>query len=298
MSDDSAQTEPNLEQFYGNLRNYVKMVTEGYSNLLMLDAKGGLGKTWNVRKTLSKQCDGSLWFHQKGFTTPIELYKTLWKARNRGSILFLDDMSGITGNTKAIDMLKAATETDSEENWVQYRTSRDIDHPEMNDATLPNSFCFNGRVIISFNDTPSNHHFNALKDRGTYYNLSFDHSERIEIIKEIAKKSDFSSLSVPIQQDTANWIERVTNSSYDVTIRTFEEIIKMREFSKSQNNVDWKKMALEVFDIDYRKQRIIELRENNNKPVAKQVEQWCNEFDQSESTYYNLMSEIKDERSN
>jgi len=292
----SGAAEPDLRKFYGNLRNYVRMVTQGYSNLLMLDAKGGLGKSHNVRETLSAERSDDMWVHRKGFTTPIELFKTLWMARREGTVLFLDDMSGITNNSKAIDMLKAATDTEGDENWVEYSTSQEIDHPLVDGASLPNQFCFRGNIIMSFNDTPDNRHFDALRDRGTYYNLSFTYQERLELIKEIAKIKDFSGLTVSQQRDTAKWVESVTDASFEVTIRTLEEVCKMREFAQANPDANWEKMGLEVFDLDYRKHRIIEMREAAEMPVAEQVDAWCDEFDQSESTYYDLLSEVKSQR--
>lgn len=289
------QPEPNLDRFYANLHNYVQMVTKGYSNLLMLDAKGGLGKTHNVLAVLKEDLERGEWVHQKGFTTPIELYKTLWKARHAGTVLFLDDMSGVTNNTKAIDMLKAATDTEGEENRVEYRTSRDIDKPHSKDGTLPNTFTFRGTVILSFNDTPDNHHFDALKDRGTYYNLTFTHDERIELIKEVAKLDDFSRLTVPEQQEMAEWVETTTDPSYTVTLRTFEEICQMKAFADACDE-SWEKMALEVFDIDYEKYLILDMRKNSKMSIEKQVAAWCEETGYSESHYYDLWDSIRSSR--
>jgi hypothetical protein len=288
--------DADLDRFYGNLHNYVEMVTEGYSNLLMLDAKGGLGKTYNVKKVLDEQKDPHEWHHAKGFTTPIELYKTLWQSRKEGSVLFLDDMSGVTSNTKAIDMLKAATDTDGEENWVEYSTSRDIDNPNQHGAALPNTFCFRGTIIMSFNDTPDNRHFDALKDRGTFYRLRFTHPERIELIKEVAKKDDFSRLPVRVQRETADWIDTITDASYEVTIRTFEEVCNMRAFASGKEDASWQKMALEVFDKDYEKHLIIDMRENSEMPVEQQRKVFCEKTDKSETYYYDLLGTIKSER--
>lgn len=285
-----------MDEYYGNLKNYVRMVTDEFSNMLMLDAKGGLGKTHNVCETLDEELHEDMWQHQKGFTTPIELYKTLWKSREDGMVLFLDDMSGLTSNKKALDMLKAATDTQGDENWVEYSTSQSIEHPYNPAKELPNQFCFRGSIILSFNDTPDNKHFSALRDRGTYYNLTFTYEERIDLINEIAKLEDFSDLSVSEQRETAAWIDQVTNSSYDVTIRTLDEICRMREYAKSRESADWQAMALEVFDKDIRKHRIIQLREDSAMSVEQQVEAWSDEFDLSESEYYRMLSEIKDER--
>jgi len=285
-----------LDDFYGNLRNYVRMVTGGYSNLLMLDAKGGLGKTYHVIDTLQEEYENDdMWVHQKGFTTPIELYKTLWKARHPDGTLFLDDMSGVTNNQKAIDMLKAATETNGDENWIQYRTSRDIEHPFIDGETLPNTFCFRGSIVISFNDTPDNHHFDALRDRGIDYHMSFTYQERLEIVSKLAEQENFSELTVEKQRDTAEWISQVTDSSFDVTIRTFEEVLDMRQFAEDAGE-NWQKMAYEIFNMDYQKHRIIEMREEADMTVEEQVDVWCNEFNKSESSYYNKLSEVKSER--
>jgi hypothetical protein len=286
-----------LDRFYGNLRNYIKMTVDGYTNLLMLDAKGGLGKTHNVVETLREECEDNEWYHKKGFTTPLELYKTLWTARGSNTVLFLDDMSGVSSNTKAIDMLKAATDTQGEENRVSYQTSRDIKHPFADGRYLPGTFTFRGTIIMSFNDTPDNSHFRALTDRGTYYKFSLTYRERIDLIREIAELEDFSDLSVEEQVDTAEWIARVTDSSYDVTIRSLDEICKMRLFAKENGSVNWTDMALEVFDINHAKYRIIELREADEMPVSEQVSTWCDEFDKSESSYYDLFDEVRDARS-
>jgi hypothetical protein len=283
-----------LDRFYGPFREYVRMVTGGYSNMLMLDAKGGLGKSHNVKDVLSEECESDEWTHLKGFTTPIELYKSLYMARRDGHVIFLDDMSGVTGNTKAVDMLKSATDTEGSENYVEYRTSRDIEHPKKPGRTLPNTFTFRGRVILSFNETPDNRHFNALKDRGTYYNLEFSYDERIELIQEIAKIPSFSGLSVREQQETAKWIEQVTDVSMEVSIRTFEEVCEMRRFGKDRD-ADWERMALEVFDIDHEKYLIIRMRKNSDMPVEDQVKYFEEKTGHGSSYYYDLWDEIRDE---
>lgn len=293
--DDPDENPPNLDRFYGPLHNYVRMVTGSYHQLFMLDAKGGLGKTYNVKRVLEHELDPDMWTHQRGFTTPIELYKTLWSAQENGHVLFLDDMSGLRRNQKAIDMLKAATETDGEENWIEYRSSRAIEHPKREGEELPQTFCFRGRIILSFNDTPDNEDFNALKDRGVYYHLNFDYDERIDLIREVAKLPEFSDLDVEEQQQVAEWIATVTNPAIEVSLRTFEEVCQMRHFAQMEDE-DWERMAFEVFNLDYEKHLIIRMREDSDLPVKEQVAHFEERTGRSKSHYYNLLSEIKSER--
>lgn len=293
--DDPAENPPDLDRFYAPLRNYVKMVTGGYQRLFMLDAKGGLGKTYNVKQVLKEQVAPEKWIHQRGFTTPVELYKTLWKAQGRDHILFLDDMSGLRSNQKAIDMLKAATESDGEENWVDYRSSQKIDHPFKHGEKLPQTFCFRGRIIMSFNETPDTKDFNALKDRGVFYQFDLDYEERLALIREVAKKPSFSELTVTEQQEVAEWIATVTNPAVEVTLRTFEEVCSMRHYGQ-QESQDWQRMAFEVFDLDYERHLIIRLREDSDMNVSEQVKHFEDKTGRSERYYYQLLNEIKSER--
>lgn len=293
--DDPAENPPDLDRFYGPLRNYVKMVTGGYHRLFMLDAQGGLGKTYNVKEVLQNHKHINDWTHNKGFTTPVELYKTLWKAQDSGHVLFLDDMSGIRNKQKAIDMLKAATESDGEENWIEYRTSQDIEHPENPDETLPNTFCFRGSIIMSFNDTPDTPDFEALKDRAVFYQFDLEYEERLDLVREAAKLEQFSNLTVSEQQEVAEWIATVTNPAIDVSLRTFEEVCSMRHFGQMESQ-DWEQMAFEVFDLDYEKHLIIRMREESDMSIEKQINYFTQETGRSESYYYKLLNEIKSER--
>ena len=293
--EDPKANPPDLDRFYSSLESYTEMVIGGYTKLFMLDAKGGLGKTYNIKNICNEQLDDSSKFHHMaGFTTPLELYKTLWKAQQEGTILFLDDVSGITKATKAVDMLKAATDTEGEENWISYRSSRDIEHPYREGETIPQTFCFRGKIIMSFNDTPDNRHFDALKDRGTFYQLDFSYEERLELIRELAKLEDFSDLPLKQQQTTAEWIADVTDRSMEVSIRTFKEICRMRHFGQEEGH-NWETMALEVFNVNPEKYLIIRMRRHADMPVSEQVEHFEQETGYGETKYYSLLSEIKDD---
>jgi len=292
--EDAEESPADLDPYYSSLENYVKMVTGGYSKLLVLDAAGGLGKTFNIKRVLRDELGELGWSHVKGFTTPVELFKTLYMAQSEDHVLFLDDISGISKNQKALDLLKAATDTEGEENWVEYRTSRKIEHPIKTDQHLPKTFCFRGRIIMSFNSTPDSPDFDAFVDRGTYYKLDFTYDERMNLIREIAKLPDFSPLSVRKQQETAEWVAVVTDASVEVSIRTFENVCQMRHFGEQQET-DWEKMALDVFDLDYERYLIVRLMETD-MPVMEQIDEFKMRTGRSQGHYYNLKNEIMSSR--
>lgn len=292
--EDRFEHPPDLDQFYGPLKNYTRMVTRGYQRLFMLDAPGGLGKTYNVKQVLNDELQAEQWSYHRGFTTPVELFKTLWKARHDGHVLFLDDMSGIRSNKKAIDMLKAATESDGEENWVEYRSSQSIEHPNAPNESLGGTFCFRGRIVMSFNDTPNSNDFDALKDRGVFYEFDLSYQERLELLREASKLNTFSDLPVEEQQEVAEWIATVTNPAVEVSLRTLEEVCSMRHFGQREGE-DWERMAFEVFGLDYEKHLIIRLRESDMS-VEEQRDVFKDKTGRSRGYYYDLLEEIKSER--
>jgi len=278
--------EPELGWAYEPLRNLVKMVTGGYERFVMLEADGGIGKTYNVKKTLNQEIDRNEWTYQSGYTTPLELYKTLYK--NRRKIIFFDDMSGITKKNKCVNLLKAALDTEGDENQVHWRSSQTPEDRQGNE--LPQMFYFTGSVIISFNDTPDNHHFEALKTRGQHYELDFTYDERIRILREVCKNGDMP-LTYPERVDTVNWIEMVTEHRKSVTIRTLEKILNIRQFSQDQDK-DWKKTALEVFNLDFEKELIIRLIKRHDSMVEAKDE-FIEKTDSSEGYYYDKKQDIE-----
>lgn len=286
--------EPDLEWAYGTLQRLTRMVAGGYTNILLLDAPGGLGKTYNVCKVLNEQADEGVirgFSHQSGFTTPVELYKSLHDARH-GDVLFLDDMSGIAGSTKSVNMLKAATDTSGDENWVEYKSSQEI-YDDVTGEPLPGSFIFRGKIVMSFNETPDNKHFDALRDRGQDYLLNFSYEERIRIIEEVAKTDEISPLPYEIRADTVDWIKTVTDPSVEVSIRTLNNVLEIREYAETCGG-NWQKDALEVFDLDYQKFIIVQMRQDGEMPVAEQVQEYCEKTGMSERHYYDKLAEVKD----
>jgi len=256
--------EPDIEWAYGPLKEFTRMVVHDFSKLFMLNADGGLGKTYTVKQTLRESLgpegvgahslddDERGWIYKAGHTTPLALFESLWEARH-GDILFLDDMSGITKNDKAVEMLKAATDTDGETNKVVYESSRTPELGPQNKKV--DNFTFRGGIIMSFNDTPDdNNHFNALEDRaagGSAYELTFSYDERIRLLEEIAKSDDISNLPYETRMNMVDWIKTVTDPSMAPSIRTLKSVLDAREYAASMSHdVDWEQMCFEAFDFN------------------------------------------------
>lgn len=297
-----------IESHYESLRNYARMISRGYSDLLIVDGPGGLGKTHNVIDVLSNESDDdgdetigdevasiSSYVRQSGFVTPKSFYKQLYLARRSDTVLFLDDVNGITKSDKAIEMLKAATDTQGDENVVQYRTTDTIEHPDKAGEEIPQSFTFRGRIVMSFNETPDNPHFRAMKDRGVFYEMNFNHDERLEIIGKLADREDFSPLSVEKQREVHEWLEQSTDPTFNVTIRTFEKLCDMRRFTDVEGG-SWDEMAMDMFDLDYEKHTVYQLRHDESyESVKEQREEFKERTGRGRTHYYDLLDELRNE---
>jgi hypothetical protein len=308
-STDGAPSSPQTDWAYETLRNFTRMVVDEYEKLFMLDAKGGLGKTYNIKdvltRTLGPEGEGAGepqskhrgWVYKAGHTTPLALFESLWMARHN-DVLFLDDMSGLSNSDKCVQMLKAATDTEGEENWVTYESSRT---PTLGPHETPvETFNFRGQIIISFNETPDNDDFRALEDRAAgsgAYTLDFDYDDRMRLIREIAKSDDISTLPYDVRNECVEWVETVSDPSLEPSIRTLESVLRIREYAEESNeSVDWQKMALESFDLNYEKYLIWKMRTESEMPVSEQVDTFIDKTGRSQGYYYDLLSEMRQTR--
>lgn len=90
----------------------VKSLTDalqrGAGTSLIIAGKGGVGKTWLVRKSL-KGSEGKNWFTISGRITPLSFYTFLFNHRQHGKVLIFDDID-VFSSEDMLNILKAALE--------------------------------------------------------------------------------------------------------------------------------------------------------------------------------------------
>lgn len=201
-----------MEIMEDNVLNVIKHRAYG----LIVAGAAGVGKTHRCITLLNKYTgiEGIDWKHQKGSTSAAELYTVLFRFRQPGKILLIDDCDKVLLDKEACELLKAAcddkrirtigwgkrnmpTTTDNViydeyvEEMAQWqskgkhaegmvaKTTKDGSFVE---AQLPKSFYFQGGIIILTNmglgKLPD-----ALRNRGAQIDMRLTLQEVMDLIK-------------------------------------------------------------------------------------------------------------------
>lgn len=274
------EDDTNIDEFYRPLKEYVRMVANGYRNCLMLESPTGLGKTHNIRKALADEL-GTDGFHMhSGFAAPLAFYKMLYQ--NRDEVIFLDDMAGIMGNKRALALMQQATDDEGGVRRVEWNSTTHALE------TTPHSFEFTGQLIMCLNQIPDNEIVRSIKGRALFYELNFSYEERMEIMSGIAEK-DYESLSYDERMEVMNWLkENTVPETKGVNIRMLFECFDLYRANSDQ----WQDLAEELFEVNEELKTVREVTQNNDTRQDA-IEEYKEETGKGRRTYYRKLEVLK-----
>lgn len=154
-----------LDEFYNPIVRAVNKICQGYSNLAFIKGRGGIGKSWNIRKVLIS--NKAKFYEVTGDITEAYLYRVLLE--NNGKIIWFKDVVKMLKGMNSIMLLKAATETEDKRLLTKDSYSKHQDD-------LPSHFLFDGKIIFDYNEIAGAYlkdDFEALMTRGDYVELAF-----------------------------------------------------------------------------------------------------------------------------
>lgn len=210
-----------LEKLYHIPIKYIEMVAEKKARGLLLFGESSLGKSYRVKEVL-KRLGIKDYFFVSGHITPMRFFEKLYQAKD--SLVIFDDVD-ILGNIIILNMIKASLNENSG-NVVEYHTTKKME--------IPNSFVFNGQVIMLLNDIPKrNEHLKAIESRVLKYHLKFDREEIIKIIFEIAHKFEINGINTEEKLMIANWIkDNTTKAVKNLNIRLYLQAVDFYKYDK------------------------------------------------------------------
>jgi len=217
-----------VEEYYENINHGIMKMTQGYSNLLFVKGRAGLGKSRNIRKALTQH--KADYIELTGEVTEAYLYRLIFE--NNGKIIWLRDVVKLISNTSTINLLKAAAE--SEENRVLTKSSYSKEQ-----KNLPDRFVCKCKFIFDYNNiigsaTQMQSDFEALVSRGDYIELSFCDKEITHMMKLIAKNGNEKTVTEYLIK---NYEE---TGLVRLNLRTQWRAFKTYEFA-IKNDLNWKK---------------------------------------------------------
>lgn len=223
-------------------------------NCIIVSGEKGVGKSFQVEKTLESLKDVRPYLIHRGEMSPVELYKLMWEHNN--AIIVLDDVNSIImDKVQGASLLKAACEdkvkrrlfwkkqnpncihvdqdnpTDNEEVAIKMKRRVDsigstkLQAKYANGETFPDTFFFTGAIIILTNkplsviDKASE---GALGNRSWHQEMLFSVPGAVDLIKNIG------SLLVGYKDKDCPEQDPLTKESVDEAVQflTTEEHIK------------------------------------------------------------------------
>lgn len=214
---------------FEQLRKLTRKVAAGKLNGLVAHGRGGIGKTWNVEKALEEIEDEISLTKITGHVSPLQLYNTLMENATSKSVVLLDDCDNAITEIKALNLLKAATDT-KPERWVHWASTS---------AKVPTTeFRFQGQIIIVTNhDLTATSHYRAFLDRIASMNMTLTPEETLVRIAQVA--SQVPRKRRKDAEKVVHWIER--------NFGRFDQSLSMRVFEKAmglvEDDEEWETLA-------------------------------------------------------
>jgi len=238
-----AEEFKHLDARYKGVEQFVEQIALGNVRSLIINGHPGIGKTHSVKKYLEKYAKGN-YFVVTGRITLLSLYQALYSFKNKGKVLVLDDVDSVFSNIEGLNILKAAMDTTASRkiDWLS-TTSK------LNTMGLPDSFTFNGGVILISNvgfgggSSKLVTHLTALKDRSYCVPVadSGEDSTFKQICYMVLERNLMTDLGVP-QQDQMMLLEFIDVNKDRLNTVSLRTVVKLVEMYRNTPTI-WKEMA-------------------------------------------------------
>ena len=166
---------------FDELHAWLKAFSDGEITLMVIQARGGLGKTYQVKRAFAGVKINAF----SGHATPLSIYKELYF--NRDAPTVFDDVDALLHNKTTVALLKQICDT-GENKTVRYTTTAPAA------ADVPASYDTTTRTIIITNDLKrSGKNLGALFTRGVVLEFAPSHDEVFKALSSFAQDKEILS---------------------------------------------------------------------------------------------------------
>tara|TARA_S200002703_G_scaffold114738_1_gene100246 strand:- start:109 stop:894 length:786 start_codon:yes stop_codon:yes gene_type:complete len=148
MNFKSMQEKKRPSIMFDDMNNLTTMVAKDISPSLVITGQPGLGKTFNVTKTLAGLGfkENEHFVHVKGRCTAAGMFITLFE--NSDKLIIFDDCDSVFKDGDAVNLLKGALDS-YDKRVITWMTAKGL--KDQDGEMLPRSFNFTGKIIFISN---------------------------------------------------------------------------------------------------------------------------------------------------
>ena len=249
------------EQIDSRIRDRFKVVTHlceaacaGIVKALIISGPAGVGKSYAITETLKTyDPDGQNSCVNHGHVRGTGLYKLLYQYREEGQVLVFDDADSIFAEEAALNLLKAACDSNSERTcaWRSEKVMIDEDGEQ-----LPPSFEYRGTIIFISNhsfdrliqtSSKLGPHLKALISRAHYVDMEMttNREKMIRIRQVVNEKMMIDRGYAPgVADETMKFVDNNIDKLREVSIRMVLKIADLAQVASTKSsNIDWRETA-------------------------------------------------------
>lgn len=237
-----------LRNTFAVLNKIAQGVVDGHIRAAIVSGAAGCGKTYALESCLNRGQSHGLINYQsvRGSMSAINLYKQLYDCSAEGNVLLIDDCDRIFLDIDALNILKAALDTNKTRRVHWNKESRVLDG-----EGVPRSFEFNGAVLFVTNidftaeieaEKVMTPHYKALMSRSMYVDLGI-HSKREILVRigQVVFSESFlreNTISREQAKELMKWLTENLPRVRTLSIRT---VLQLANLAKT--DTDWRNMA-------------------------------------------------------
>ena len=230
-----------IKERFDILDEMTNATLDGIVRGLVVTGPPGVGKTFGVEQVLEKDSIFDMMADKpmrhtfvKGAMSAIGLYSTLYKYSDSKSIVVLDDCDTILFNEDALNILKAALDSNKKR-----KISWNSDSNFLRREGVPADFEFNGSVIFITNlkfdstrQTKIKDHLEAILSRCHYLDLTLDTTrDKLLRIRQIAREGglfDTKGLTKIQEQEIIEFMYEKKDRLREISLRMAQKIADLR----------------------------------------------------------------------
>lgn len=238
---------------YAELDFYLKMYRDNKIDLLVIESRGGLGKSRLVEDMFQK-------IHHIKINSHITALSLYFLGYDYADLpLIFDDVDSLLNNDISISLLKMLCETTKIKKVSWFSTSS-----LLREKGIPSSYETKSKILLLTNDFKIlSKKIRALKDRSWHLEFIPTDEEVLNKINQIKGFVDVNSTNQEID-DVFNLISRYINFSV-VSLRTFVKGLALRKYCNGSKVVNWEEILLKEMLVNKKLILIGDLLKNHNR---------------------------------